>query len=47
MGFTVPESATAHGFRLKPGGAHGSKTMMLREARLLFAVSRPETDFEE
>ncbi len=47
MSFIVPESAAEYGFRLKPGGAHGSKTMMLREARLLFAASQPKTDFEE
>ena len=47
MDFIIPQSAIEYGFRLKPGGAHGSKTMMLREARLLFAASRPETGFEE
>ena len=47
MGFSIPHSATEYGFRLKPGGAHGSKTMMLREVRLLFAASRPESSFEE
>ncbi len=46
MDFNIPESATEYGFRLTPGGAHGSKTMMLREARLLFAASLPETSFE-
>ena len=47
MVFVIPETATEYGFRLKPGGAHGSKTMMLPEARLLFAASAPDTDFEE
>jgi hypothetical protein len=47
MVFIIPQSATEYGFRLKQGGAHGSKTMMLREARLLFAASRPKTGFEE
>lgn len=46
MVFTIPETATAYGFRLKPGGAHGSKTMMLPDTRLLFAVSTPATDFD-
>lgn len=47
MDFIIPQSATEYGFRLKPGGAHGSKTMMLREARLLFAASSPDAPFEK
>jgi hypothetical protein len=47
MTFLIPESATEYGFRLKPGGAHGSKSMMLLEARLLFAASTPDTDYSE
>jgi hypothetical protein len=47
MCFHIPQDAVQHGFRLKQGGAHGSKTMMLREARLLFASSRPKAPFAE
>ncbi len=47
MTFSVPTTATEYGFRLQPGGAHGSKTMMLPDARLLFAASTPEADFDE
>ena len=47
MQFLIPESAIKYGFRVKPGGAHGSKTMMLREARLLFAASASDTGYAE
>ncbi len=43
----IPESAIEDGFRIKPGGAHSSKTMMLPEARRLFAASAPEADYAE
>jgi hypothetical protein len=47
MSFLIPESTTTYGFRLKPGGAHGSKTMMLREVGLLFAACTLDTSFAE
>lgn len=47
MSCFIPDSATEYGFRIKPGGAHSSKTMMLGEVRLLFAASTPDTDFTE
>lgn len=47
MSCLIPDSATEYGFRIKQGGAHSSKTMMLREMRLLFAASTPDTDFTE
>lgn len=45
MSFSIPESATRYGLRTKPGGAHGSKTMMLQDMRLLFAASAPDTEY--
>ena len=47
MPFSVPASATEYGFRIKPGGAHVGKTMMLPDVRLLFAASSPNTDYVE
>ena len=47
MSFFIPENSLQYGFRIKAGGAHASKTMMLREVRLLFAASTPLTEFEE
>jgi hypothetical protein len=47
MTFMIPEAAIPYGFRLKPGGAHGSKSMMLPEVRLLFAASTPDSDYAE
>jgi hypothetical protein len=46
MHFTIPASAIEYGFRIKPGGAHAGKSMMLPEVRLLFAASAPDTDFD-
>ena len=47
MPFSIPESATRYGLRTRPGGAHGSKTMMLQDVRLLFTASAPDTDYSE
>lgn len=44
---TVPETATQYGFRIEPRGTHTSKTMMLREIRMLLAATDGQTPFEE
>lgn len=47
MPFSIPPSAAPYGIRIKPGGAHGSRTMMLPDARRLFAASAPDADADE
>ncbi len=47
MQIFVPETALAFGFNNRSTGAHISKTMMLREAKMLFAAATPQTSYEE
>lgn len=47
MRSTIPDTVVRYGFRVKPGGAHSSKTMMLPELRLLMAASAPSDEFDE
>lgn len=46
MSFSIPETAVSYGFIIDGLGAHGSRTMMLKELRLLLAACSPATDVE-
>ena len=45
--FSIPESSVQYGFRIKPGGTHCGKTMMLPELRLLFTAANTHTEHSE
>ena len=43
----VPEFAIAYGFVNGPGGTHTSRTMMLRERRLLLESCAPDSRYDD
>lgn len=46
MSFSIPETAISYGFIIDGLGAHGSRTIMLKELELLFAACPPTTSIE-
>ena len=46
MMWSIPEKASMHGFVLEGLGAHSSRTIMLKELRLLLEACPPTTDKE-
>jgi hypothetical protein len=47
VSFSIPETATSYGFIIDRLGAHGSRTIMLKELELLLAACPPTTNIEE
>ena len=45
--YTIPEEALQYGFLIESMGAHASRTMMLKELRLLLAASDRLTTYED
>ena len=46
MSFSIPETASSYGFIIDGFGAHGSRTIMLKELRLLLTACPRTTDME-